>query len=333
LRIPVPVPLLAIETSCDETAAAVLGDGYRILSNVVYSQVAEHEPFGGVVPEIASRRHLEVLPGVVRKALDGAGVRPAAVAVTRGPGLIGSLMVGVSFAKAFAWSRGIPAFAVHHISGHIHAALLERPDWSPPFLALVVSGGHTELVRVPAWGVYERLGRTIDDAAGEAFDKAAKMLRLGFPGGPALAAAAAQAGGARVRIAGRLMPSSDDFSFSGLKTALRRLVGGRAEIEEGEISVLAASFQDAIVETLCEKTIRTLERTGVKRLVLTGGVAANLCLREELGRRVAEAGVEFATPSPGYCTDNAAMIAASALAYPREPMPLDGSAAAGWPLE
>lgn len=302
--------MLAIETSCDETAAAVVDRDFRLLSNIVHSQV-EHEAFGGVVPEVAARRHLELLPGIVRKALDSANVEPRSVAVTIGPGLIGSLLVGVGFAKAYALSKGIPVFGIHHISGHLHAILLEDPQWSPPFLALTVSGGHTELVMVEAPGAYRSIARTRDDAAGEAFDKAAKMLGLGIPGGPKLSKLAESAGSERIRLSGALMSDQADFSFSGLKTALRRNL-------HQDKAVLAASFEDAIVESLCQKTDKAL--AGVSKLVLTGGVAANQKLRKAMKAVADDNRVRFAVPSAELCTDNAAMIGAAALAYPREPL-------------
>lgn len=309
--------ILAIETSCDETSAAIVDRDFRILSNVVYSQIEDHERFGGVVPEIASRRHLELLPEIVTRAL---GDRcPTQVAVTRGPGLIGALLVGVTFAKAFALARGLPVYGIHHIEGHLHAVLLER-KFPPPFLALVVSGGHTELIHVRAWGDYERVARTTDDAAGEAFDKAAALLALGFPGGPKLAALADSAGPERIHIAGDIMAGRDDFSFSGLKTALRLLVG------KHEPAILAASFQDAVVKTLVQKTERALKKSSVDRLLLTGGVAANRSLRAAMSKLAEARGVEFAVPSAELCTDNAAMIGAAALTYPREAMKDDESA-------
>ncbi len=326
-------PILAIETSCDETAVAVVDAGYRVRANEIRSQVEEHARFGGVVPEIASRSHLQALPGLVDRALSCAGVEPRAVAVTRGPGLVGSLIVGVAFAKAFGRARGIPVHAVHHIAGHIHAVLLDRPDWEPPFLALVVSGGHTEIVRVPRFGVYERGSRTIDDAAGEAFDKAARLLGLGFPGGPALARLAAAARAPVERLTGPLMRHSRDFSFSGLKTALRNRLAKEPPMTEEARASLAASFEAAVVENLVAKTAAALDETGEKRLVLAGGVAANARLRREMEAMARTRSVEIAIPSPLHCTDNAAMIGAAALAYGRGPMDLSDSALASWELQ
>lgn len=311
-----PAPVLALETSCDETAAAVMDDGFRLLANVVHSQLEEHAPFGGVLPELAARRHLELIGGVARRALDEAGVAPRAVAVTVGPGLIGGLLIGAAFAEAFALGRGLPAYAVHHLAGHLAAVLIERPDWKPPCLALIVSGGHTEILAVAADGGTRRIARTLDDAAGEAFDKAARRLGLGYPGGPAVARAAAQAGPERIRLAGELMRGAADFSFSGLKTALRTAVIKRGTLDPATRAILAASFEDELVASLVEKTGQAVEATRAARLVVTGGVAANLRLRTALAAMAARLGVELALPAPDLCTDNAAMIAAAVLASP-----------------
>lgn len=324
-------PLLAIETSCDETSAAVLdGDG-RLVSHLIYSQIREHAAYGGVVPELASRRHLEVLPELVDKVLADAaaiGVVPGAMAVTRGPGLVGSLLIGVQYAQAWAGGRRVPLFGIHHIVGHLHAVLLENPSWAYPYLALVVSGGHTELVQVEGPNQFEILARTIDDAAGEAFDKAAKLLGLGYPGGPAVARAARSADRERIRLVSGVMRHSADFSFSGLKTALRYRITnhplnqGAAALDQGaappsaprEVAVLAASFEDAVVEALAEKTQRALDAHRPARFLLTGGVAANECLRARLKKLCESRGVLFAVPRSEYCTDNAAMIAVAARA-------------------
>lgn len=283
------------------------------------------------MPEVASRLHLETLPDIVARALDGAPA-PRSIAVTAGPGLIGCLLVGVSFAKGLAFARGLPCYAVHHIAGHLHAILVDRPDWAPPALALVVSGGHTELVWIAEWGRYERMARTIDDAAGEAFDKAAKLLGLGFPGGPALARCAESGGPERVKIAGPIMADQRDFSFSGIKTALKRLVTKAGSLSERDRAVLAASFQDEVVANLVAKTALAIEEKRARRFLVTGGVAANLALRAALKRLCDERGVEFAAPRIELCTDNAAMIGAAALAYPREPMVPDEPARAMWEL-
>jgi len=305
--------VLAIETSCDETAVAVIGENFKIHSNVVYSQLDEHAPYGGVVPEIASRRHLELLPSIVERALTIADVEPRSVAVTIGPGLMGSLLIGVAFAKSFALARNLPIYGIHHISGHLHAILLEEPNWKPPFLALTVSGGHTELVYVCAWGKYEYIARTIDDAAGEAFDKAAKLLGLGTPGGPKLAALAEQAGDTRIKLAGRL------------KTALKRNLGN-------DPAVLAASFQDEVVAALCHKTEDAIAATSATQLLLTGGVAANRQLRKAMKEMAERRGIAFAVPRIEHCTDNAAMIGAAALAYPHHLLPPTASPRASMEL-
>jgi N6-L-threonylcarbamoyladenine synthase len=318
----VPTPLLSIETSCDETAAAVMDDGFRLLSNIVHSQIDDHAPFGGVLPEIASRRHLEMIGPVVRRALEEADIAPRAVAVTAGPGLIGSLLVGIAFAESFAIGRGLPAFGVHHLAGHLAAVRIERPDWKPPYLALIVSGGHTEILFVRSAGEpRQRVARTLDDAAGEAFDKAARLLGLGYPGGPAIAGAAEDAGSERMRLAGSLMRGAEDFSFSGLKTALRNAVIKCQPIDVATTAILAASFQDEIVRNLVEKTEKALSMTRAPRLVVSGGVAANRRLREAISAMAERMGVEIALPAPAFCTDNAAMIAAAALAS-SSPRPL-----------
>ncbi len=325
---PVTVPLLAIETSCDETAAAVLDANGALVANEVYSQVDEHAAFGGVVPEVASRRHIEVLPELVEDLLSkalAAGVKPEAVAVTRGPGLVGSLLVGVQFAQAYAGARRLPLLGVHHLAGHLHAVLLEDPGWQAPYLALIVSGGHTSLVEVVGPGAYRILARTVDDAAGEAFDKAARLLGLGYPGGPAVSRAAEAAGEERERLVVGVMRHSPDFSFSGLKTALRKALAGGVP-DARRAAVLAASFQDAVVEALAEKVKRAIQERRPERFLLTGGVASNRLLRERLGRICSEAGVRFAVPRPAFCTDNAAMIAVAARVGAGRPMSRDESA-------
>jgi len=313
--------VLGVETSCDETSAAVLQEKGSLRSHVIHSQDG-HRAFGGVVPEIASRAHLRVLDGVVSQALDEAGVSMDDVdlfAVTAGPGLIGALLVGVCWAKAAAWSLGRPIVGVHHMEGHLFAASLEHPDAQPPFVALLVSGGHTLLVHVPEWGRYERLGATRDDAAGEAFDKAAKILGLPYPGGPSIEGAARVGDSARFSLprpllkGGRQHEGYLDFSFSGLKTALRTQVRAlEASGEELPVADLAASFQAAAVETLAEKTRRALQESGCRRVVLGGGVANNRALRAALAARLGE-GAELFFPSPRLSTDNAAMIARAGL--------------------
>ncbi|MDP9348075.1 MAG: tRNA (adenosine(37)-N6)-threonylcarbamoyltransferase complex transferase subunit TsaD [Gemmatimonadota bacterium] len=319
-----PALVLGIETSCDETSAAVLEGETRLLGHVIYSQDV-HTLYGGVVPEIASRVHLRTVDDVVEGALREAGVKLEeidAVGVTAGPGLVGALLVGVAWAKAAAWAAGKPVVGVHHMEAHLFATQLEHPDAEPPFVALLVSGGHTLLLWVPRWGQYHLLGETRDDAAGEAFDKAAKVLGLPYPGGPSIQRAA-EAGDPRRHplprplLHGGQRPGEPDYyamSFSGLKNALRLRV---RELErEGrlpeEVPHLAASFQAAAVDVLVRKTVRAVEQTGCRRVVLGGGVANSRALREGM-RRALGAGGELYAPSPRLSTDNGAMIARAAL--------------------
>ena len=310
--------VLGIESSCDETAAAVLADGRRILSSVVASQDAIHAPYGGVVPELASRRHLEVIVPVVEKALADARVGLPdldAVAVTQGPGLVGSLLVGCSFAKALAWAHRVPLVPVNHLEGHVYAASLTDDPPEHPFLALVVSGGHTALYHVPAPLQYALVGQTRDDAAGEAFDKVAKLLGLGFPGGPMIERVAA--GGDPTAMAFPLAHMTDgaqDFSFSGVKTAVSLHVKRQAPLSPAHVADVAASFQAAVVKMLVHKTIRAARRLGVKRVVLTGGVAANGPLRAALAAAADDHAIALHIPPRHLCTDNAAMIAAAGTA-------------------
>ncbi len=316
--------VLAIETSCDDTCAAVIGDGATIRSNVISSQRA-HDRFGGVVPEIASRHHLELINVVLAQALAEASVELGEIdriAVTQGPGLIGALLVGLSTAKALAATRRLPLVAVDHLQGHVAANFLVPPDggppFEPPFLCLIASGGHTLLAEVRDHTSFDTLGRTLDDAAGEAFDKGARMLGLGYPGGPALERLAAEgdptafefpASGSRARGgrgATRPFAQSLDFSFAGLKTSLLyRLRDLQADVAAAD---LAASYQAAIVEHLLVRTREALERTGLDRLAVGGGVAAN----GELRRRLSELGATVHVPAKALCTDNAAMIGAAA---------------------
>ena len=307
--------VLGIETSCDETAAAVLDGGRKVLSSVVASQDDVHAPYGGVVPELASRRHLEVVVPVIRRALGdaGMGLRDLdGIAVTQGPGLVGSLLVGCSTAKALAWVHGTPLVGVNHLEGPIYAAFLEERAPEHPFLALVVSGGHTALYVAAEPRRYARVGQTRDDAAGEAFDKVAKLLGLSYPGGPAIERAAA--GGDPRAISFPTANMSDgtpDFSFSGIKTAVSLHVRRAGKLSATEIADVAASFQATVVKTLVRKSLRAGQRLGIRRLVLTGGVAANTALREALQAEYGERGWELFIPSRVLCTDNAAMIAAA----------------------
>ncbi len=307
--------VLGIETSCDETAAAVLRNGREILSNVVYSQIALHRPYGGVVPELASRRHLDKIVPVVDEALDQAKVHLSEVdgiAVTRGPGLVGALLVGLCFAKSLSAVVRVPLLGINHIEGHICSIFLERKV-PFPFLSLTVSGGHTSLFLVKEIGAYEVLGQTRDDAAGEAFDKVAKLLNLGYPGG-GIIESLAEKGNPRIRFP-RAIPSADslDFSFSGIKTAVVNYVKGfTATLEEAKgwsLEDIAASFQEAVVDMLIKKVIQAQRKYRTERLVLAGGVVANGYLRRRFREMAREQGVDLQIPSPHLCTDNAAMIA------------------------
>jgi N6-L-threonylcarbamoyladenine synthase len=308
--------ILGIETSCDETAAAVLQDGQQVLSNIVLSQ-GVHSEYGGVVPELASRSHIKTLIPIIKEALGQAQVALSdieAVAVTFGPGLVGSLLVGLSVAKSLAFSLNIPFIGVNHIEGHIFANFLEHPSLKPPLIHLVVSGGHTLLIYQPEMGQYQLLGQTLDDAAGECFDKVAKMLGVGYPGGPVIDRLS-QEGNARYVAFPRAYLGKDslDFSFSGLKTAVLNYLDPIAEDQIQEhMADIAASFQAAVVEVLVEKCFRAVRRAeGVGHLAVAGGVACNRMLRKELKRRGDDQGIPVLFPSPLLCTDNAAMIAAA----------------------
>jgi tRNA N6-adenosine threonylcarbamoyltransferase len=309
------VIVLGIETSCDETAAAVLDGGRKILSSVVASQDDVHAPYGGVVPELASRRHLEVIVPVIRRALTEAGMGLPdldGIAVTQGPGLVGSLLVGCSAAKALSWAHGTPLVGVNHLEGHIYAAFLDERAPEHPFLALVVSGGHTALYVAETPRRYVRVGQTRDDAAGEAFDKVAKLLGLGYPGGPAIERAAQGGNATAIRFpTPNMSDGAPDFSFSGIKTAVSLHVRKAGALSTAQVADVAASFQATVVKTLVRKSLRAGQRLGIRRLVLTGGVAANTALREALGAECAERGWELFIPARALCTDNAAMIAAA----------------------
>ncbi len=303
--------VLGIETSCDETAAAVVAGGTTVLSSVVSSQIDLHARFGGVVPELAGRAHLVTLAPVITDALEQAGVAGrdcAAVAVTKGPGLIGALLVGVSHAKALALGWGVPFVGVNHLEGHIYACLLQRPDLPLPAVVLLVSGGHTMLVHVKARGDYTILGGTIDDAAGEAYDKVARVLGLGYPGGPLIDKLAATGDPKNAPMPKAMRDESFDFSFSGIKTAVARRVAGDPSLEAADV---AAGFQKAVVEILIAKARRAVEATQAAALCLAGGVAANSALRAAAQVSADDLGVECLVPEFKYCTDNAAMIASA----------------------
>ncbi|MGH7387943.1 MAG: tRNA (adenosine(37)-N6)-threonylcarbamoyltransferase complex transferase subunit TsaD [Candidatus Rokuibacteriota bacterium] len=310
--------ILGIESSCDETAAAVLAGGRRVLADVVASQDAIHAPYGGVVPELASRRHLEVVVPVVERAMADAGVKLAdldGIAVTRGPGLVGSLLIGLSVAKSLAWAGRKPLVGVNHLEGHVYAAFLTDDPPEHPFLALVVSGGHTALYHAQAPLRYGLVGQTRDDAAGEAFDKVAKLLGLGFPGGPAIQRAAERGDPRAIPFPlAQMTDQSRDFSFSGIKTSASLYVKRRAPLSDAQVADVAASFQAAVVKMLVRKTVRAALHLGVKRVVLTGGVAANGPLRQSLRAEAAAHGIRLHIPPPRLCTDNAAMITAAGTA-------------------
>ena len=322
---------LGIETSCDETSVAVVEDGRRILANVIHSQVELHREFGGVVPELAARDHLERLPHLLDQALDKAAVQPAdldLVAVTRGPGLVGCLLVGVGVAEglATAWSK--PVTGVNHLWGHIYAAMLARPDLEPPLLGLVVSGAHSDLVRTAEHGRFEVIGRTRDDAAGEAFDKAARMLGLGFPGGPALDRLARSGNPKRQRLPQPSLAGLE-YSFSGLKTALLyRLRDLGESVTDQDRADLAAAFEQSVVESLLEKLDLALDEHTVAEVVVAGGVAANTLLRKRAAEVVGDR-ARLTMPPLDLCTDNAAMIAAAGL-LGGGPRPADVDPSLGW---
>jgi N6-L-threonylcarbamoyladenine synthase len=305
-------PILALETSCDETSAAVVV-GRQVLSNVIASQVDMHQKWGGVVPEAAARAHVEAMLPVIQEALDVAGMTLAnigAISVTNRPGLVGALSVGVTTAKALAYSLGIPLLGVHHLEGHM-LSILALPDEIPfPHTCLIVSGGHTELVAVKSLGEYEIVGETRDDAAGEAFDKGARLLGLGYPGGLSIQNAAQAGDSKRYSLPRGLSGDTIDFSFSGLKTAVLRLV--EKEGDRLNIADAAASLQEAIVSVLTERALRAVDRLNGQALTLVGGVAANLALRSRLSAACEKDGIAFLTPPISLCTDNAAMIGLAA---------------------
>jgi N6-L-threonylcarbamoyladenine synthase len=307
------VLILAIESSCDETAASVVKNGREVLSNVIYSQIALHTVYGGVVPEIASRKHIEKVNQVIEQALSEAGAELTnidAIAVTYGPGLVGALLVGVSAAKAISFASGIPLIGVHHIEGHISANFIENKELEPPFICLVVSGGHSHLVVVKSYGEYEIIGRTRDDAAGEAFDKVARAIGLGYPGGPKIDKAAREGNPEAIRFPRAKVEGSEyDFSFSGLKSAVLNYLNS-CEMKGEEINVpdVAASFQKAVIDVLVEHSLAAVKEYGYDKFAIAGGVASNSALRGALEKECAKRGVAFYSPSPIFCTDNAAMI-------------------------
>ena len=306
--------ILGIESSCDETAAAILRDGRELLANVVNSQIAVHSPYGGVVPELASRKHLENIQPVVAAALSQTGLTLDEIdglAVTQGPGLVGSLLVGLSFAKALSLARGIPYVCVDHIVGHLLSIFLEAEQPAFPYVALVVSGGHSSIFRVANHSSYELLGRTKDDAAGEAFDKVAKLLGLPYPGGPAVSQLAQQGNPQAIDFPRAWLDGDSlDFSFSGVKTAVANYVAQQKQHGNPlPLTDICASFQEAVVEVLTRKTLLAASMHGIRNVVLAGGVAANPRLRNALHEQGVKQGTRVYLPSPAYCTDNAAMIA------------------------
>ncbi|MCD7867970.1 MAG: tRNA (adenosine(37)-N6)-threonylcarbamoyltransferase complex transferase subunit TsaD [Clostridiales bacterium] len=309
--------ILAIESSCDETAAAVVKNGRTVLSSVISSQIDLHKLYGGVVPEIASRKHIEKINPVIEEALRDGGVTLDdldAVGVTYGPGLVGALLVGVAEAKAIAYAKKLPLVGVHHIEGHVSANYIENPDLEPPFLCLIVSGGHTHLVIVKDYGEFEILGRTRDDAAGEAFDKVARAIGLGYPGGPKIDRLSREGNDQAIWFPrAKIEDSPYDFSFSGVKSAvLNYLNSAKMKGEEVNRADLAASFQRAVVEVLVEHTMAAARDYHMKKIAIAGGVASNGTLREAMSRACDKRGYRFYRPSPILCTDNAAMIGAAA---------------------
>lgn len=311
------VLILAIESSCDETAAAVVKNGRNVLSNIISSQIELHKIYGGVVPEIASRKHIEKINQVIEEALREAGVTLDdldAVGVTYGPGLVGALLVGVAEAKAISYAKGLPLIGVHHIEGHVSANYIENKELEPPFLCLIVSGGHTHLVAVKGYGEFEILGRTRDDAAGEAFDKVARAIGLGYPGGPKIDKISREGNPNAIPFPKAKVASGPyDFSFSGVKSAvlnyLNKCKMQNQKINEADV---AASFQKAVVDVLVEKTIEAAAEFKINKLAIAGGVASNQTLRQAMKSACDEANITFYHPSPVLCTDNAAMIGTAA---------------------
>ena len=309
--------ILAIESSCDETAAAVVKNGREVLSNVISSQIALHTLYGGVVPEIASRKHIEKINQVIQEALDTAGVTLddiTAVGVTYGPGLVGALLVGVAEAKAISYAKKLPLVGVHHIEGHISANYIENKDLEPPFLCLVVSGGHTHLVLVEDYGKYKILGRTRDDAAGEAFDKVARAIGLGYPGGPKIEKVSKEGNPDAIEFPrAKISDNAYDFSFSGVKSAVLNYINSCKMKNIPYVQAdIAASFQKAVTDVLIDHAMHAAQETGMKKLAIAGGVASNTALREGMRAACERKGIQFFHPSPVLCTDNAAMIGCAA---------------------
>ena len=309
--------ILAIESSCDETAAAVVKNGREVLSNIISSQIELHKLYGGVVPEIASRKHIEKINPVIREALSAANMKLEdmdAIGVTYGPGLVGALLVGVAAAKAISYAKNIPLVGVHHIEGHISANYIENKDLEPPFLGMVVSGGHTHLVMVKDYGKYEILGKTRDDAAGEAFDKVARAIGLGYPGGPKIDKLAKEGNPKAIAFPrAHVADAPLDFSFSGLKSSVLNYINS-CEMKHQEIcrADVAASFQEALVDAIVSHTIEAAKMYRMDKGALAGGVASNSALRQTMKERCEAAGLKFYYPSPILCTDNAAMIGCAA---------------------
>lgn len=334
--------ILAIETSCDDTGAAVVMDGRKLLSNIVSSQISIHQKYGGVVPELASRRHIESIVPIVGEALRTAEVTLKdiqGIAVTQGPGLIGSLLIGLSFAKSLAFATGLPMVGVNHLEAHLSAIFLEEKPPKFPFLGLVVSGGHTSLLRMDGFGRFKRIGETRDDAAGEAFDKVAKFLGLGYPGGPIIDELSKTGDPKAIRFPRPVLSkNSFDFSFSGLKTAVVNYVKAHPQslggFSEERVKDIVSSFQEAVIDVLVRKTIQAARSQGLKRIVLSGGVASNQRLRKKIMEESFEEKLRVYLPSPSLCTDNAAMVGVVGYEYLKRGIrsPLTLNAFSNWSL-
>jgi len=303
--------ILGIETSCDETAASLVKDGRWVLGSAVASQLAVHKPFKGVVPELASRAHVERINSVIDEVLPRSNTKVDAIAVTTGPGLVGCLLIGTVTARMLGWVRDVPVIGVNHLEGHLFAGLVEHPGLKPPFLGLIVSGGHTELVIFKGYGRYERLGATRDDAAGEAFDKVANLLGLPFPGGPSIDRAAQRGNPTAVAFPRAWMPGTHDFSFSGLKTSVANYLHATPARKRPKVQDIAASFQEAVVNVLVKKTFAAAAAHGLTSIVIGGGVAANSRLRSVFQQSARAEQKRVYLPDLSFCTDNAAMIAAA----------------------